>query len=254
MPLEFGNGCVVCVVLSKDSLRVEQVFEEKDIEKVEQTTNFVSVRFPNCEKEGHSLDQFRRLVGLSVWPKRASDDMQKACHELMKALCSHEDLHPFQRAFFTVLHCEEGELLGGKKEFWKQMIKGGFALDCRAGCAMECLMFDKEFITGLCKFGEDCSKDTSENELQIMADANAHTGSLCKCGVMSWKPGCDGLSSKLVATKCILGDETQITNTIDKANFPNGKTASEIFDTSKCTDKDKSEGPKLHSNVWKNVV
>jgi len=44
LPVEFSNGCVVCVVVSKDGLHIKQVFEEKDTKKVRQSANFVSLR------------------------------------------------------------------------------------------------------------------------------------------------------------------------------------------------------------------
>ena len=58
--------------------------------------------------------------------------------------------------------------------------------------------------------------------------------------ISSWKPGHDLISTKIESTKCIVGNDNIIIDTLPFATHPNAKTSELVFDTACYSSRDKA--------------
>lgn len=110
----------------------------------------------------------------------------------------------------------------------------------------EFLIFDREVI-------DHCYKDAADYAYKIvdampkLKERATEEHRIPHLALASWKSGVKHRSSKIEATKCILGpfDKSNIQDFIKKLLVDNPKESKEYFDKSKYTNENKEEGRQI---------
>ena len=185
--------------------------------------------------------QFIPICNIDSWPKELRDEFDIVYNDMMQELKSDERLEPLQRQFFTMIDEHGGGRLGMKKALWRMLIEHAFKEYYKAPQEMEFLMYDKHVEN---KWYQHAEKNANEIIAAIPSTLIAamiqepNDGDVI--AITSWKPGHDLISTQIESTKCIVGNDNIIIDTLPFATHPKAKTSELIFDTAGYTSRDKA--------------
>ncbi|KAG7355117.1 hypothetical protein IV203_004473 [Nitzschia inconspicua] len=227
------NGGVYCT-LSADGTETSKIGSTKNFRRLLQHY-----------QDGYGIDESRFFIIVDF--TNTDESVDERMNETYKAMISHlsysEELDPFQRFLVDALVQRGGDQFGMKETAFLQMIEIGLKYQFCLAVVAELILFSPYHVA---KLYLDNSTE-AERLMQHLTVIQSKIGNgqiiIPLQAICSWMSGVKNLSSKIVKTNCILGEQFQ-DQYVDTLPFPpvaNPSTVDEMFDTSKYTVGQKEE-------------
>ena len=186
-------NCGVYAILHEDG---------RSLIKIGSTTRLWRRREYYLQQENLDYCRFVVMVDFDNISIEVNDEFQSLYTEYVNEISTCTHLHPFQRFFFRQMFERGGDRLGGKRIVWLQLMESGFQSMYNLPSPQEFLMFDEKVVDSLYKLVHKESHAILGDLGRIMEMTRKDDPpgkQMFLHALCSWKPGFNGISSKISA-------------------------------------------------------
>ncbi|KAG7367231.1 hypothetical protein IV203_029902 [Nitzschia inconspicua] len=192
------NSGVYCI-LSEDGTMISKIGSTKNFQR-----RYQSYR----EQWDIEKKQFFIMVDFSNTNERVDQRMNESYNAMIQALMEADNLDPFQKYLVHTLMERGGDRLGPKETSWLQMIEIGLQHQFGLSAVSDSVMYDPRVAQGLYNTASTQATRLMRH-LSVLSSKVENGETIQVKALSSWMSGVKYLSSNVVTSKCILGEQFQ---------------------------------------------